>query len=232
MSDPNTGYHECKYLKSTVFFKVSKYQPPITKMNQTSRQRCIKSAMYQTTKNNPVISSSSPSSSCSRSMIPINDLVTISNQRQSSCCDLSHSTALTTSLPQPKSALLDTSNKNTTTTQRPLTSLYRSVVRRKCLAPPSKPYHDSRGHLNRSFNVLSPLKLAFIASVFILTILNSVPMTMASCSSSQFECADGTKCIPMSWKCDDHKDCTDGSDEKYCGKLNHNNLFAPMAQLA
>ena len=33
------------------------------------------------------------------------------------------------------------------------------------------------------------------------------------CSTDQFACADGSKCIPKSYLCDDSDDCDDGSDE-------------------
>ncbi|XP_041482271.1 low-density lipoprotein receptor-related protein 2-like [Lytechinus variegatus] len=45
---------------------------------------------------------------------------------------------------------------------------------------------------------------------------------LADCSSSQFACANQEKCIPLSWRCDTEKDCSDGSDEpvdcptRYC----------------
>ena len=35
---------------------------------------------------------------------------------------------------------------------------------------------------------------------------------------SQFMCASG-ECIQRSWLCDMDQDCTDGSDEKDCGRL-------------
>lgn len=38
-----------------------------------------------------------------------------------------------------------------------------------------------------------------------------------SCKENEFECSD-TTCISLSWKCDRHIDCTDGSDEIECGK--------------
>ena len=41
----------------------------------------------------------------------------------------------------------------------------------------------------------------------------------ASCTSSEFSCADGSKCIPESDKCDGNVQCFDGSDEapSMCG---------------
>lgn len=36
------------------------------------------------------------------------------------------------------------------------------------------------------------------------------------CKENEFECSDST-CISLSWKCDRHIDCTDGSDEIDCG---------------
>lgn len=39
-----------------------------------------------------------------------------------------------------------------------------------------------------------------------------------SCSPQQFQCHDGKKCIPETWKCDGDNDCSDASDELTCGK--------------
>ena len=37
--------------------------------------------------------------------------------------------------------------------------------------------------------------------------------SLPPCKSDQFACADGTKCIPESYRCDDYVDCNDGSDQ-------------------
>ena len=36
------------------------------------------------------------------------------------------------------------------------------------------------------------------------------------CKTDEFECVRGSKCIPMSWRCDSQEDCKDGSDELNC----------------
>lgn len=37
------------------------------------------------------------------------------------------------------------------------------------------------------------------------------------CHVNEFRCTEG-KCIPQSKKCDNSRDCSDGSDEHDCGK--------------
>lgn len=37
------------------------------------------------------------------------------------------------------------------------------------------------------------------------------------CHINEFRCTEG-KCIPQSKKCDNSRDCSDGSDEHDCGK--------------
>ena len=40
------------------------------------------------------------------------------------------------------------------------------------------------------------------------------------CSAQEFQCKTMSSCIPLSWQCDNDKDCVDGSDEENCsGKI-------------
>ncbi|XP_069105610.1 fibropellin-1-like [Argopecten irradians] len=41
-----------------------------------------------------------------------------------------------------------------------------------------------------------------------------------TCTTSQFKCANGEKCIPKNYKCDQFDDCTDRSDELSCKSCN------------
>ena len=38
------------------------------------------------------------------------------------------------------------------------------------------------------------------------------------CTSEQFQCGEGGKCVPKRWVCDYHKDCDGGEDEYDCRK--------------
>ena len=45
-------------------------------------------------------------------------------------------------------------------------------------------------------------------------------MFLVRCSSGEFECDNGEKCIQSSFECDGEDDCGDNSDERNCpGKI-------------
>ena len=50
---------------------------------------------------------------------------------------------------------------------------------------------------------------------------NVLPATCSAgtCHDDEFRCTDVGGCVPTKWKCDNHRDCDDGSDEKDCRKL-------------
>ncbi|XP_066272197.1 procollagen C-endopeptidase enhancer 2-like [Branchiostoma lanceolatum] len=47
----------------------------------------------------------------------------------------------------------------------------------------------------------------------------SAKRTDVTCAEDEFRCADGSDCVPLSWRCDDATDCWDGTDENNCGKF-------------
>ena len=40
---------------------------------------------------------------------------------------------------------------------------------------------------------------------------------MVNCTEHSFNCINDNICIPDKYKCDGKDDCTDGSDELFCG---------------
>lgn len=50
--------------------------------------------------------------------------------------------------------------------------------------------------------------------------LNCLAPATPSCGIGLFPC-DGSRCIPASQQCNQHKDCYDGSDEEYCDTMNN-----------
>ena len=66
--------------------------------------------------------------------------------------------------------------------------------------------------------ISSPLNFTLLLVTLLVTVSTCLPFTSASleCGERQFKCLDGKKCIPVTWKCDNGKDCEDGSDELGC----------------
>ncbi|KAG0435715.1 hypothetical protein HPB47_018353 [Ixodes persulcatus] len=64
----------------------------------------------------------------------------------------------------------------------------------------------------------STSSLLLVAVVFYVAQLSRTVHAANDCSTSQFRCAAGDKCIPLTWHCDSDTDCPDGSDEVGCEK--------------
>ncbi|XP_069188277.1 uncharacterized protein [Procambarus clarkii] len=42
---------------------------------------------------------------------------------------------------------------------------------------------------------------------------------LAMCADNKFSCLDGSRCLPMTWRCDGDRDCHDDSDELSCDPI-------------
>lgn len=51
-----------------------------------------------------------------------------------------------------------------------------------------------------------------------------VVTTRRPCSSTEFMCEDNHRCKPNRYRCNGYLDCSDGSDEKGCGKIRYEHL--------
>ena len=47
------------------------------------------------------------------------------------------------------------------------------------------------------------------------------------CAKGQFRCRSSGRCILGSWRCDSFQDCSDGSDERKCGKRRTDTYLGP-----
>ena len=63
----------------------------------------------------------------------------------------------------------------------------------------------------KSFSLWNFFLLVLLPSIYSKLVVGA--QTYLSCSSDEFACHDGTKCIPTSYLCDLDKDCDDNSDE-------------------
>lgn len=52
------------------------------------------------------------------------------------------------------------------------------------------------------------------------------PTRRSKCYTNEFKCLDNT-CIPLPWKCDNIKDCSEGEDEEQCIFCEHNEFRCP-----
>ncbi|XP_056333186.1 MAM and LDL-receptor class A domain-containing protein 1 isoform X2 [Danio aesculapii] len=76
--------------------------------------------------------------------------------------------------------------------------------------------HCQQEHSNSRRNVFNHFLLKMRGLILLLL----VSMVLASCPDGHFQCIDSQDCISKERVCDFHINCTDGSDEEFCGSCN------------